>query len=212
LKNSSETEKTVVIKPGISQPIELIGADGRVLRIVLLSEKDSLLLKRKTKTSRLEFEGSPRMRSTPVTLELVENPGTPRDWRSSNLEFKLPVAPADSDFQEASVWRLRLPEGLDVQGNPILRIHYQGDVARLLLNGRLINDNFYNGDVFEIGLRRFAPEILTGELTLQILPLQEAMPVYFEPGAKPQFNKEGLALKIERVEIVEEVAEQFAGR
>lgn len=85
-------------------------------------------------------------------------------------------------------------------------------MARLLLNGRLINDNFYNGDVFEIGLRRFAPEILTGELTLQILPLQEAMPVYFEPGAMPRFNKEGLALKIERVEIVEEVTEQFAGR
>ena len=210
LKNPSETEKPVVIKPDISQPIELIGADGRVLRIVLLSEKDSLSLKRKTKTSKLEFEEFPRMRSTPITLELVENTGTPRDWRSSNPEFQLPVAPADWDFQEASVWRLRLPEGLDMKGNPILRIHYQGDVARLLLNGRLINDNFYNGEVFEIGLRRFAPEILTGELTLQILPLQEAMPVYFEPGAKPRFNAEGLALKIERVEVVERVSEQLA--
>ena len=97
-----------------------------------------------------------------------------------------------------------------MSANPILRIHYQGDVARLLLNGRLINDNFYNGEVFEIGLRRFAPEILTGELTLQILPLQEAMPVYFEPGAKPRFNAEGLALKIERVEVVERVREQLA--
>jgi hypothetical protein len=42
--------------------------------------------------------------------------------------------------------------------------------------------------------------------------LQEAMPVYFEPGAKPRFNAEGLALKIERVEIVEQVTEQFAER
>jgi hypothetical protein len=38
------------------------------------------------------------------------------------------------------------------------------------------------------------------------------MPVYFEPGSKPRFNAEGLALKIDRVEIVEQVTEQFAER
>jgi hypothetical protein len=36
------------------------------------------------------------------------------------------------------------------------------------------------------------------------------MPVYFEPGAKPRFNAEGLALKIERVEVVDRVSEQLA--
>jgi hypothetical protein len=210
LKNSSATEKPIVIKPKISQPIQLVAADGRNLRILLLSEKDSLSLRRETKSSVVELEETPRTKATPVALKRLRNPGPVRNWRSSNPEFQLPVAPSDADFEEAAVWSLRLPEGMDMSANPILRIHYKGDVARLQLNGRLINDNFYNSDVFEVGLRRFAPEILTAELTLQILPLQSGMPVYFEPGAKPRFNTMGLALEIERVEVVERVSEQLA--
>ena len=62
---------------------------------------------------------------------------------------------------------------VDLALNPILRIHYVGDVARITLNGRLLLDDFYNGKALELGLRRYAPEILGGELEIEILPLRK---------------------------------------
>jgi len=41
---------------------------------------------------------------------------------------------------------------------------YLGDLARGTLNGKLINDDSCNGRPLEIGLRRYAPEIVNGEL------------------------------------------------
>jgi hypothetical protein len=116
-------------------------------------------------------------------------------------ESSLPISPAKNGFQSAAVWRVRLPADLNMKGNPILRIHYTGDVARLTLNGRLLNDDFYNGSVFEVGLKRYAPDILNGNLCLEIMPLQKGMPIYFEPDIRPVFNKDGMALSIDRAEI-----------
>ena len=87
----------------------------------------------------------------------------------------------DSDFTNAAVWQITLPQKLDLRSNPLLRIHYVGDVARLTLNGRLIDDNFYAGRTFDLGLNRYAPEILTGDLRLEILPLRKDAPIYSNP-------------------------------
>lgn len=66
---------------------------------------------------------------------------------------------------QAAVWKL--PQ---VKGNALLRILYQGDVARLYAGGKLIIDNFYNGGPFDIGLWRI-PANLRGTLELRIMPL-----------------------------------------
>ena len=86
---------------------------------------------------------------------------------------KVAEEPVDEDFNSAAVYRIDLPEIRDA----ILCINYQGDVARLYANGRLIDDNFYNGRPFLYGLWRL-PEGCN-QLELRILPLQENMPVYF---------------------------------
>ena len=75
---------------------------------------------------------------------------------------------------------------LDLRLNPLLRIHYVGDVARLRLNGRLIDDQFYNGRSFDLGLKRYGPEIMTGDLRLEILPLPKDAPIYLPDEAKPK--------------------------
>jgi hypothetical protein len=177
------------------------GKSGKEVRVILLSETDSLALTHELDAGGLVFDRVAEQKVAPVVLELLKNPGALRDWKSRNPEFSLPVSPGINDFQSAAVWRVKLPENLDMASNPILRIHYVGDVARLTLNGRLLNDDFYNGMVFEIGLRRYAPEILSGELFLEILPLQKSMPVYFEPDSRPSFASDGTALRIERAEI-----------
>lgn len=90
---------------------------------------------------------------------------------------KAAEAPVDSDFMNAAVYVIdNLPAGDDREGR-LLNIKYRGDVARLYCNGKLIDDNFYNGRPMLYGLWRL-PEEATS-LELRILPIQKDMPVYF---------------------------------
>ena len=81
--------------------------------------------------------------------------------------------PTDADFEQAAVYELTLPE--DRSG--LLHIEYTGDCARLYADGKLIDDNFYNGRPFQYALWRLPSGVQT--LELRILPLQKDMPVYF---------------------------------
>ena len=58
----------------------------------------------------------------------------------------------------------------------LMSIDYQGDCARLYVNGKLVADHFNNGRPFLFGLWRL-PEGVK-ELELRILPMQANMPVY----------------------------------
>ena len=83
--------------------------------------------------------------------------------------------PLDEDFEHAAVYTIDLPE-VSVEGR-LLNIDYRGDVARLYVNGQLIDDNFYYGRPFQYALWRLPKGCR--QLELRILPLQKDMPVYF---------------------------------
>lgn len=83
--------------------------------------------------------------------------------------------PLDEDFEQAAVYTIDLPEA-PVEGR-LLNIDYRGDVARLYVNGQLIDDNFYYGRPFQYALWRLPKGCR--QLELRILPLQKDMPVYF---------------------------------
>lgn len=89
---------------------------------------------------------------------------------------KVAEAPDDEDFNQAAIYRIRLPQSFDRTGR-LLRIVYRGDCARLYADGQLVADNFYYGRPFVYGLWRL-PEMCT-ELELRILPMQKDMPIYF---------------------------------
>ena len=118
--------------------------------------------------------------------------------------IKQPVAeaPNDVDFEKAALWRIRLPEDMNLAYDPILRITYVGDVARILLDGKLLNDNFYNGTSFEIGLNRHAPDILEKELMLAILPLRKDAPIYLQKEAQPDFKGKDSIVELHSIEII----------
>ena len=65
-------------------------------------------------------------------------------------------------------------------------------MARLYGSEALFDDNFCNGDPWVIGLKRFASR-LKAPLELQVLPLRDDAPVYFDPGYKLQFKGEQIA-------------------
>ncbi len=143
-----------------------------------------------------------RRPATPqVTLEALREAGPARAIRLGSQGVA--EAPSDADFAQAAVWRLRLPAALDPLRDLLLRFRYFGDVARVTLDGRLLTDDFYDGSPFELGLRRHAPEILSGDLRLEILPLRRDAPIYFSAAPALDFAGRESLVRLEGVDVLE---------
>jgi hypothetical protein len=115
------------------------------------------------------------------------------------------LVPDDSAFSGADIWHISVPkDALDDAEDSLLQIHYTGDIARAYIGDRLIDDDFYFGRPWEIGLRRFAPEVLEKGITLKILPLRKDAPIYIPKDRLPRFGADGQAVGVSRVDIVRE--------
>jgi hypothetical protein len=137
-----------------------------------------------------------------ATFSSVQAAGPPREISMGKIEQPVATAPLDADFEKAAVWRVSIPADIDLSTDPILRLHYTGDVARVMLDGKLITDDFYNGNAFDIGLRRHAPGILGGDLRVAILPLRKDAPIYMAESARPDFGKADSVVALKSVEII----------
>jgi hypothetical protein len=54
-----------------------------------------------------------------------------------------------------------------------LKVNYVGDVGYAYIDGKLINDNFCNGEPWEIGLKRFEKELLKKGMYIYIAPIKK---------------------------------------
>jgi hypothetical protein len=120
-----------------------------------------------------------------ANVQLVREPAAATPIRMGK---EIAMAPEDSAFEGAALWKIHVP---DVKSPAVkqvlLRIAYQGDIARIYAGNRLITDDFYHGAPWEIGLEDIAPADLKQGLRLQILPLRADAPIY--PGEGSQaFN------------------------
>lgn len=78
-----------------------------------------------------------------------------------------------------------------------LQLEYSGDIGHVFLNSRLINDNFSNGAVWEIGLREWLPEVEGGQLVVYITPLKEGANVNVESDMAARMEEtEGVTAKL----------------
>jgi beta-galactosidase len=102
--------------------------------------------------------------------------GSPVSWRKAVV-----IAPSDSDFIQAAKWSITIPPS-DWTGTHelFLNVKYVGDVARLTSDGKLLADDFYNGNSLQIGLRKFRETIDKTGLELQILPMRKDAPIFLE--------------------------------
>jgi len=150
----------------------------------------------------------PPARSFAVTVESVQPAGPPRDIPLGQATKPVAAEPSEADFASAAVWRIKLPPGLDPAVDPLLRIRYTGDVARLTLNGQLVTDDFFNGAGWEIGLRRYAAELAAGDWRVAILPLRrdavtgDARKIYLAGAQQPDFGPAASVAGIQSIEIV----------
>jgi hypothetical protein len=114
-------------------------------------------------------------------------------------------APDESAFDGAARWSIQVPDLKSAAvGQVLLRIAYQGDVARIYAGGHLITDDFYHGAPWEIGLRDIPPADLKKGLDLQILPLRADAPIYLASEAKPSIPGSGQIVRVTDVRVLPE--------
>jgi beta-galactosidase len=122
-------------------------------------------------------------------------------WRPNGVA----EAPPSSELPQAAKWSLIIPQGsMSGLSELFLNVGYEGDLARLYLDHKLLDDNFFNGRVWSIGLSRFldAPGGVSFELS--VLPLRSDAPVYLELPHTLAFAANGQIDKLDDVTLVPE--------
>ena len=104
-------------------------------------------------------------------------------WR----QRAVPLAPDDAEFDAAAlVLALPLPPELQTApGRVLLALDYLGDAARLYADGVLVDDHFFDGQPWYVGLDRLrAEDGRWPELSLRILPARLEAPIFLEALAR----------------------------
>ena len=212
-------ERIFLTKAGLvldGAQVRLCAADADDLSVAILPAPASLTLNGVKLTPRRDglFRrfNAPRLRVAAVkaTVEQVRAAGPAREVTKGKRGVA--EAPSDADFDGAAVWRVRLPPGTDERRDLLLRFTYVGDAARVYLDGKLLTDDFFNGNAFEVGLRRYAPDVYLKELLLKVLPLRKGAPIYLPDEAWPDFGAAESAVGLDRVDVIERhVVELKAG-
>ena len=115
--------------------------------------------------------GAPLFREVPLN----RIGGTARPVVLTSLKPASPAAGVtldgrrEQDWDQAAEWRLSLPKGLAQKGAFVLQLSYQGEAARVLVEGKLHLDNYFNGDAMELPLWRI-PEASLADLRLRVIP------------------------------------------
>lgn len=95
------------------------------------------------------------------------------------------MQPRAAALASAAAWRFSIPaDVLDGVADAWLSIDYRGDVAKLYDDSCLIDDAFWDGRVWTIGLKRFEAS-LGQPWQLNIVPLHADAPVYFDASVRP---------------------------
>jgi hypothetical protein len=149
-----------------------------------------------TREIALEFKQTEKAGSAPPIKF-----GPAPSWRPSGVA----QAPSEQKLQQAASWSITVPPGaMDGLSELFLEVDYRGDVARLYGASRLLNDNFFNGQPWSIGLGRFLNQEKPRTFELSILPLRSDAPVYLELGQQLKFSANGQVATLEGVRLVPE--------
>jgi len=138
----------------------------------------------------------PPISLTPTQTKPADAPAPlPADFKPSSKPRVVAAATTEADWPRAATYSIPLPKSA-LTDTPteqhFLRVTYTGDVARLTtpIDGKphLLDDNFYDGQSWLIGLDRYASQLAQsgGELDLSIYPLRPNPPIFFEPGLEPK--------------------------
>lgn len=78
---------------------------------------------------------------------------------------------------------------IDKYWDVLLNIKYRGDIGQAFIHGRMINDNFCNGEVWQIGLKEHVDALQKDKLTIYITPLKEGAKVNADSAMAARFEQ-----------------------
>lgn len=137
----------------------------------------------------------------PVRLDAAVKLLRPADKMAAS---KTPsTIPRPEAFGASAAWSISLPAGvLDHVSDVFLDLDYEGDVARLFSGAEMLDDDYFKGQAWRIGLKRYAGK-LGAPLMLTVLPLRQDAKIYFDPTVAPQFE-DGQVARLKSVNLVPE--------
>ncbi|TCU54672.1 glycosyl hydrolase family 35 [Novosphingobium sp. PhB57] len=105
------------------------------------------------------------------------------------------VQPVAEAFDGAAAWDISVPEqSLKGVEDAWLSIDYRGDVGRLFDGNTMLDDSFWDGRVWHVGLKRFRAR-LGKPWQLSIVPLPADAPIYLDQAVRPK-SGEGVAAEL----------------
>jgi beta-galactosidase len=109
-------------------------------------------------------------------------------WRNGSVA----QAPDEEVFDAAAEWQLNLAQPLPAGVSDLwLNVDYAGDIGRLYVGKSLVDDNFFNGTPWEIGLKRFLPDAANSGVRIKILPLRQDAPIYLDASVRSRLPIDG---------------------
>ncbi len=97
------------------------------------------------------------------------------------------LQPYPEAYGKSAAWRITVdPKALAGVANAYLDIKYQGDVGRLFVGAQLIDDQFWYGPDWVVGLKG---RDLSQPFTLTVLPLRADAPVYIDDAYRPKADQ-----------------------
>lgn len=115
-----------------------------------------------------------------IVIKGAEIIGRTANGLFANYELKLPKKEINIDVKNVkkskAVINISKEEFLGVK-DIFLRINYVGDIGYAFIDGDLINDNFCNGDTWEIALKRFQEEVTEKGMYIYVSPIKKGSQV-----------------------------------
>lgn len=94
---------------------------------------------------------------------------------------KVASMPEDSDFDKAAIYIIGVDTALAAQADSaFLEINYEGDCARVYADGKLVEDNFWNGKPMLVRVS----DLVAKKIELRILPLRKDALIYLQKEQK----------------------------
>jgi beta-galactosidase len=181
LRSIDPSRLAFAVFPGLTRPVDGFHAAGR----------DGIF-------ERYTAAAEPIHLNTTVR-QLAEAGATPLP----RMGKEVAIAPVDADFSHAARWSIHVDSSA-AANHTMLRIAYEGDVARIYAGGKLLTDDFYHGAPLELGLWRVPPDALKQGLELQVLALRKDAPIYLPPSVRPTFPTSGVVARLKAVEAIPE--------
>jgi beta-galactosidase len=115
---------------------------------------------------------------------------------------KAAMQPIPEAFKTAGAWTVALSQGRDgAQYGDLLDIDFTGDIGRLFDGTRMVDDWYYNGQRWQVGLGKDGIGAGKG-LTLTVLPLRADAPIYLPREYRPDFAGQAQIARVNSVRVI----------